>query len=142
MIGTTWGGRYEIMQRLGGGNFGDTYPARDQQRPGTPLCVVKRLRPQNTHLMSKVLELFEQEALQLERLGNHAQIPQTGEIRWLDRATVSTSLANFLTKMVSYHFGNRYPDAIAALAAFRQIYPAAAMPPAAPPPRPPAKVKA
>ncbi|WP_225225528.1 bifunctional serine/threonine-protein kinase/formylglycine-generating enzyme family protein [Komarekiella delphini-convector] len=73
-IGELLDGRYKILKQLGEGNFGETYLARDQKRPSKPLCVVKRLKPKHTH--PKILELFEQEAVMLEKLGEHPQIPR------------------------------------------------------------------
>ncbi|WP_341526902.1 bifunctional serine/threonine-protein kinase/formylglycine-generating enzyme family protein [Nostoc sp. UHCC 0302] len=66
--------RYKILKKLSEGNFGETYLAIDQKRPSKPLCVVKRLKPK--HNNPKVLELFEQEAVILEKLGEHPQIPR------------------------------------------------------------------
>jgi formylglycine-generating enzyme required for sulfatase activity len=73
-IGEQLDKRYKILKQLGEGNFGETYLARDQKRPSKPLCVVKRLKPKHTH--PRVLELFEQEAVILEKLGEHPQIPR------------------------------------------------------------------
>jgi eukaryotic-like serine/threonine-protein kinase len=71
---STLAGRYEITQTLGGGNFGVTYLARDILQPSKPLCVVKQLRPNQSH--PRVVEFFQKEAALLESLGKHAQIPQ------------------------------------------------------------------
>ncbi|MBD2437517.1 SUMF1/EgtB/PvdO family nonheme iron enzyme [Nostoc sp. FACHB-110] len=73
-IGAQLDKRYKILKLLGEGNFGETYLARDNKRPSQPLCVVKRLKPKHTH--PRVLELFEQEAVILEKLGEHPQIPR------------------------------------------------------------------
>lgn len=75
---TTIGGRYEIVKVLGAGGFGETYIAQDKQRPGSPLCVVKHLKPARNdpkHLQL-ARRLFQGEAEALERLGQHNQIPQ------------------------------------------------------------------
>ena len=70
--------RYEIKSSLGHGGFGLTYLATDSQRPGQPQCVVKKLQP--AHKDEKFLRiarrLFNTEAVILERLGTHPQIPQ------------------------------------------------------------------
>ncbi|MBH8550956.1 SUMF1/EgtB/PvdO family nonheme iron enzyme [Nostocaceae cyanobacterium CENA357] len=70
----TLDGRYKILKKLAEGNFGETYLAIDEKRPSKPICVVKRLKPKYTH--PKILELFEQEAVMLEKLGEHPQIPR------------------------------------------------------------------
>lgn len=71
-------GRYTITAELGAGGFGKTYLAQDTQRPGSPQCVVKQLKPMRTD--ERTLEisrrLFQQEAEMLEKLGKHSQIPQ------------------------------------------------------------------
>jgi serine/threonine protein kinase/CHASE2 domain-containing sensor protein len=72
------GGRYEITEILGSGGFAETYTAKDIQLPGTPLCVVKQLRPRSdspSHL-ALARRLFQQEALALQDLGRHDRIPQ------------------------------------------------------------------
>jgi eukaryotic-like serine/threonine-protein kinase len=74
VILNTLAGRYEIIQQLGGGGFAVTFMARDNYQPSKPLCVVKQLRPNQTH--PRVIEFFEKEAAILERLGKHPQIPQ------------------------------------------------------------------
>ena len=66
--------RYEIIDQLGGGGFALTFLAKDIMQPSKPLCVVKQLRPNQTH--PRIIEFFNQEAVILERLGKHPQIPQ------------------------------------------------------------------
>ena len=67
--------RYQTIQRLGeGGHFGITFLARDILQPSKPLCVVKQLRPNHTD--PRVIKFFEKEAIVLEKLGKHPQIPQ------------------------------------------------------------------
>lgn len=66
-------GRYQIQDKLGEGAFGETYKAIDMKRPSKPVCVVKRLKSMHTNQL--VRERFEQEAIVLERLGEHPQIP-------------------------------------------------------------------
>ncbi len=70
--------RYKLIKVLGKGGFGRTFLARDQRRPGSPLCVVKQLKPASTdpEFIREARRLFNTEAETLERLGNHDQIPQ------------------------------------------------------------------
>lgn len=70
--------RYKLIKVLGKGGFGRTYMARDQRRPGSPLCVVKQLKPASNdpEFIREARRLFATEAETLERLGNHDQIPQ------------------------------------------------------------------
>ncbi|NJO40156.1 MAG: CHASE2 domain-containing protein [Cyanobacteria bacterium CRU_2_1] len=77
MLGQILDGRYEILEKIGEGAFGETYLAQDHKRPSHPQCVVKRLRsdiPSQYH--QRVIEFFHQEAAVLEKLGEHPQIPQ------------------------------------------------------------------
>ncbi|MEH2113281.1 CHASE2 domain-containing protein [Nostoc sp.] len=71
-------GRYKISQTLGAGGFGRTYLAQDTQRPGNPICVVKKLMParQDTRFLQVARRLFHSEAEILESLGKHHQIPE------------------------------------------------------------------
>ena len=70
--------RYRAQQPIGQGGFGVTYLAQDEQRPGQPQCVIKRLKPysQDTQSLDTVRRLFDQEAMILEKLGQHDQIPR------------------------------------------------------------------
>ena len=72
--------RYEIINPLGSGGFGETFLARDTQMPSQRLVVIKHLKPalQNSHSSTELIKnLFQKEAAILEELGNHcSQIPQ------------------------------------------------------------------
>ncbi|MBF2066846.1 MAG: tetratricopeptide repeat protein [Calothrix sp. C42_A2020_038] len=78
MLGNTLVGRYQIISSLGGGGFGETYVACDTQLPGTPQCVVKKLKPQSNdpETLQTARRLFDTEAQVLYQLGTHEQIPQ------------------------------------------------------------------
>jgi serine/threonine protein kinase len=71
-------GRYRPIAPIGKGGFGITFLASDEHIPSHPRCVIKQLhlQPDNTKLLSKIVALFHQEAIRLEDLGEHAQIPQ------------------------------------------------------------------
>jgi len=78
MIGKLLGGRYQIVDVLGTGGFGQTYVAQDIHRPGSPKCVVKHLKPasSNSSFLENARRLFQSEAQTLEKLGSHDQIPR------------------------------------------------------------------
>ncbi|MBD2293047.1 tetratricopeptide repeat protein [Anabaena sphaerica FACHB-251] len=78
MIGNTLVGRYQIISHLGGGGFGETYVAYDTHLPGSPKCVVKKLKPQSSNAATLEIarRLFDTEAQVLYKLGTHKHIPQ------------------------------------------------------------------
>lgn len=69
--------RYRALYPLGQGGFGRTFLAIDQDIPSQPRCVIKQLFLPNASAESyhKAVQLFHQEAVRLEELGNHPQIP-------------------------------------------------------------------
>ncbi|MCT7955997.1 GUN4 domain-containing protein [Laspinema palackyanum] len=69
--------RYRPIQALGHGGFGRTFLAVDEDIPSKPRCVVKQLFFQKgeTQHIHKVKDLFYHEAVRLDDLGHHPQIP-------------------------------------------------------------------
>lgn len=69
-------GRYRTAQPLGQGGFGKTYLALDEDRLNTR-CVIKQFSPQvqGAKSLEKAIRLFNQEAVRLDELGEHPQIP-------------------------------------------------------------------
>lgn len=70
--------RYRAVKPIGQGGFGRTFLGVDEDRPSKPRCVIKQFFPQaqGTNNAQKAAELFEQEALRLDELGEHRQIPE------------------------------------------------------------------
>lgn len=68
--------RYRPISLLGQGGFGRTYMAEDTDRLNTR-CVIKQFihQPKNSKSFDKALQLFNQEAMRLNELGEHNQIP-------------------------------------------------------------------
>ncbi|MBD2136773.1 serine/threonine protein kinase [Anabaena sp. FACHB-1237] len=70
--------RYRAIKPIGQGGFGRTFLAVDEDKPSKPPCVIKQFYPQaqGTNTAQKAIELFNQEAVQLDDLGQHPQIPE------------------------------------------------------------------
>lgn len=70
--------RYRTIKPLGQGGFGKTFLAVDEDKPSHPYCVIKQFFPQaqGTNTVQKAAELFTQEAVRLDDLGKHPQIPE------------------------------------------------------------------
>ncbi len=70
--------RYRAVKIIGQGGFGRTFKAIDEFKPSQPFCVIKQFFPeaQGTENLEKAAELFAQEAVRLESLGKHPQIPE------------------------------------------------------------------
>ncbi len=78
MIGKVLKKRYQIVQSLGAGVFGQTYIAVDVDHPQNPKCVVKQLKVSSS-LPSYIETLrlrFLTETETLIQLGHHSQIPE------------------------------------------------------------------
>ncbi len=78
MIGKVLQGRYQVVQTLSAGVFGETYVAVDIENPENPKCVVKQLKvisSQPSYLQTLRLR-FLTETETLRQLGHHKQIPQ------------------------------------------------------------------
>jgi len=70
--------RYRAIKLIGQGGFGRTFLATDEDKPSKPSCAIKQFYPQaqGTNTVQKAAELFEQEAVRLDDLGKHPQIPE------------------------------------------------------------------
>lgn len=70
--------RYRAIKPIGQGGFGRTFLAIDEDKPSKPRCVIKQFFPlvQGANNAQKAAELFNQEAIQLDELGKHPQIPE------------------------------------------------------------------
>ncbi|MGA1622091.1 MAG: protein kinase domain-containing protein, partial [Synechocystis sp.] len=78
MVAPLLNNRYQIIETLGRGGFGETFLARDTHLPSARHCVIKHLKPvlESPEIPQWLQERFQREATILEELGeNHAQIP-------------------------------------------------------------------
>lgn len=71
------GDRYRPIKPIGDGGFSRTFLGLDQYKPSRPYCAIKQFSPrsQGTGNLAKARALFQQEAIRLEELGTHPQIP-------------------------------------------------------------------
>ncbi|WP_149976732.1 serine/threonine-protein kinase [Microcystis aeruginosa] len=69
--------RYRAIKLIGQGGFGKTFQAIDEDKPSQPYCVIKQFFPsaQGSNALKKAAELFKEEAISLDNLGQHPQIP-------------------------------------------------------------------
>ncbi|MEB3175056.1 MAG: serine/threonine-protein kinase [Cyanobacteriota bacterium] len=71
--------RYQILETLGRGGFGETFLAVDTHMPSARRCVIKLLKPviEGPEIPQWLQDRFQREAATLEELGeNHSQIPR------------------------------------------------------------------
>lgn len=79
---------YKIIKPLGAGRWGKTYLAEDVDQLNTP-CIVKQLALKTFGASPNAVQLFREEAKQLQTLGHHSQLPdllayfQEGEYLYL-----------------------------------------------------------
>ena len=69
MIGNILDRRYKIINSLSSGAFGHTFLAEDTKRPQNPICVVKQLKPRETHpdFLRKAKQLFDSRSRSFRR---------------------------------------------------------------------------
>ncbi len=70
--------RYRALRILGKGGFGRTFLAVDQSKPTNNYCVIKQFLPdiKSKKGLKKAAALFKREAMRLNELGKHNQIPE------------------------------------------------------------------
>jgi serine/threonine protein kinase len=69
--------RYRPIKLLGSGGFGKTFLGIDENKPSKPRCAIKQFSfsNENSAAVEKATDLFKKEAVRLESLGSHPQIP-------------------------------------------------------------------
>lgn len=70
------GQQYRALKLIGAGGFGRTLLAIDEGKASKSYCVIKQFYPQGNNHLTRAARLFHQEALRLEQLGKHPQIPE------------------------------------------------------------------
>ena len=69
--------RYRALQPQGIDNLGIIFIGVDEHLPSAPPCIIKQLNldHQSSEMVNQAIEIFKQEAVLLEKLGKHPQIP-------------------------------------------------------------------
>lgn len=72
------GDRYRALKLISQGGIGRTFLAVDEQDVSKTPCIIKQfsVKNQGTNNAEKAAELFRQQAIRLQELGQHPQIPQ------------------------------------------------------------------
>lgn len=72
------GGRYRAIKPISQGGIGRTFLAVDEQDASKTRCIIKQflVKNQGTNNPEKAVELFRQQVIRLQELGQHPQIPQ------------------------------------------------------------------
>ncbi len=72
------GDRYRALKLISQGGIGRTFLAVDEQDTSKTPCIIKQLSAKNqgTNNAEQAAELFRQQAIRLQELGQHPQIPQ------------------------------------------------------------------
>ena len=68
--------RYRALKVIGQGSFGKTLLAQDEGKPSKPKCAIKQFLYDDPETLQDAKRLFEQEAIRLDDLGKHPQIPE------------------------------------------------------------------
>ncbi|MEL6440643.1 MAG: protein kinase [Cyanobacteria bacterium J06621_8] len=78
LIGKTLRGKYQVISKLAQGGQGNIYDAKDITSSIDKRYIVKQFAPtyESGSQLQKAQELFNQEAIILQKLGSHTQIPQ------------------------------------------------------------------
>jgi serine/threonine protein kinase len=70
------GDRYRPTKSIAREGFGIALLAEDEFKPSKPPCLIKQFFPLEHNNDPKAVELFHEEAVRLEQLGKHPQIPE------------------------------------------------------------------
>jgi serine/threonine protein kinase len=96
--------RYQPLKSIGRGGFGKTYLAADIKKFGEQ-CVIKQFAPSSGNDSETEKNRFQEEAKQLQRLGEHPQIPallaffsERGYLYFVQQYVAGTNLAEELNE--------------------------------------------